>query len=1108
MDKTMNTTTRRSALQTLAPLGTVAPVIVCLFALGCSGGGGGGGSGSNFQVNSVNLSPNSVWFINRPITIQFNEPVDFATVNQNSINIRQVSGTPAIGQFNQINATTIEFQPLCPRKSDFSDAGLLPGGVMYELRVLGQSSFGVRSTNGDILSTSEQRTFTTPNTNDPAALFFDTVTGSPAPVIRSDTSVSTDASYVEIGGNPANRVYFERANTGLVSLENGFLVPHNLLSDTSTHLAFMIAFNQPVDPSTTNIDSSRLRVEFLDQSGVWQPLNSTLTLEENCIGTGSLVRIEPLGALPSGSQLRVFLAPEFRDLVGETNSITQTAFAPATTAPALPSQGDSLEEEFIASGTEPGSHEEIAPPLGLPIANWGNGSVSTAFAFAGTGGTGGDFDWEVKNGQVFVLDTTTSAILGGPGFAPTSQQIVVGGVLDLRNFRVVAGGTLKIQGPNPVTIMASGTVRIDGTIEISGSDSKGVSTLNTTNIPEPGASGVAGGGKGGTGSPMTNASSKKASDGQGAFGQLDVGGVGGEASFWTGGPSNVDARRGTGGGGGRFGPDQIALSGGLADQTLIGLDAEPGFNNLFIGTPAPIGANSGQAPPRGGATGLSPFTDPDPNNDFFGSAFNSTNGTIILGELNKPWAGSGGGGGGDAIWSSGGPFPVLPFDPGGDEKGAGGGGGGGSLPILALGQITFGAAGTIKCRGGTGGGGENTNFLDRVGGGSGGASGGHVVLQSAQKIDFSLATSLTQVSINATGGQGGAGAANVGGAQLGSGGALETTPLLDACPTGFPTTQCRGPVSGAGGDGGPGVIQLHTPNGLGGGDIVLPLNRTLGDLCKPKPVATSLTQRLIPTFGRNSVARSLWFPMGLGGFDPSAVAPPFFKPSTFDFGNVNTATGEVQTTAGAVNLGATLLGPANIAVAPALPFITTSGRTMVMDTSVLVGSPQEYFLLNTGLLKRSTLLLSQVGVPTNNMRFDVVAVAYLATSIPPTLQITVSSSGPTLTSFSAPGGVAVELIPTFFKVKTNGVDDSLPASAAVFLKFQAAPATAAGVPDEALAVPAAPGADVSLLNTAPNNADFRFLRFQVEFDIDKLNTGITPTSPLPSLDFMRLPFRY
>jgi hypothetical protein len=257
---------------------------------------------------------------------------------------------------------------------------------------------------------------------------------------------------------------------------------------------------------------------------------------------------------------------------------------------------------------------------------------------------------------------------------------------------------------------------------------------------------------------------------------------------------------------------------------------------------------------------------------------------------------------------------------------------------------------------------------------------------------------------------------------------------------------------------------------------------------------------LIPTFGRASIARSIWIPMGLVGFDPNAVAAPFFETPIFDFGGVNPATGEVLTTAGVVDLGPSLLGPSTLVVAPGLPSITASGRTMNIDATPLVGGPQEYYLLNPGLLKRSTLLLSEIGVPTNNLRYDVVVGNYFPNAVPPTLQLTVSSTGPQLTSFSAIGGVEVQVVPTFFKVRTSGTLDSLPASAGVVLKFQAAPATVAGLPDTAAAVPPVLGSDVSVLNSSLIGADFRFLRFQVEFDIDKLGGGISPTTPANTSD--------
>jgi hypothetical protein len=152
-------------------------------------------------------------------------------------------------------------------------------------------------------------------------------------------------------------------------------------------------------------------------------------------------------------------------------------------------------------------------------------------------------------------------------------------------------------------------------------------------------------------------------------------------------------------------------------------------------------------------------------------------------------------------------------------------------------------------RGGHGGGGENTNFLDRVGGGSGGGSGDHVVLESAAFIDMSQVPAGPAVrAILATGGEGGAGASDQGGSSTG----FEKPQNLDACPPGYPKTglnACLGHVHGAGGDGGPGIIQLHTPRGLSGGDILLPPGKTLADLCQPVPVYTTASDWLLPSIG-------------------------------------------------------------------------------------------------------------------------------------------------------------------------------------------------------------------------------------------------------------------
>jgi hypothetical protein len=50
--------------------------------------------------------------------------------------------------------------------------------------------------------------------------------------------------------------------------------------------------------------------------------------------------------------------------------------------------------------------------------------------------------------------------------------------------------------------------------------------------------------------------------------------------------------------------------------------------------------------------------------------------------------------------------------------------------------------------------------------------------------------------------------------------------------------------------------------------------------------------------------------------------------------------------------------------------------------------------------------------------------------------------------------------------------------------------------------------DVVVLNSSPNRELLRYMRFEVEFDVDRLGTGVTLQSPRPALDFLRLPFRY
>jgi hypothetical protein len=1110
------TSSELNAMQHAQPIrlaSTLAPAVLALLA-SCSGGGGGG---EVFGVESINVPAGGTWQINRPIRIAFTAPVDFKTVSLNTINVRQVGGGPSAGEFYLESPNVVVFQPRCPTLADLSDAGLQPGGIDYELNVLGidkKAPLTVKSASGTGLSQGDVRKFTTPDSTVALDLFFDSKVGPPIPIVRTNSPAdqTVDACYIELGGDPANKVYFRIDSNGVGNLDPLQSLPLNRLSELDEQVALMLHFNQAVDPSATNIDVSRLSWQFDAAAGggpaQWTNLSTEIELVANCTQFGALIRIEPLGILPPDTDLRVVVAPEFSDIVGQVNLLSQSNFARASTDPA-PVAPAPLPDQFLdgfASSAALDSEAGFAEPPAVVQ----DGKLAASFSFTGTGGTNGEFDWRIPAGQTLIFSTDSQIIVGGPNFIPQYSVTVVGGVVDVRNMRIEAGGTLKVQGTKPLTILASGFVEILGTLDIRGTDSKGVVTLNTTNIPEPGAPGNAGGGRGGTGSPLTTASSPKGGNGFGAFNAADGGGVGGETG-WTNFNQQVDSRRGAGGGGGTFGANQPqtgAASLGTWDQSFIGLDAEAGFTNLDVNC---NGASSGLPGPFGGAAGPSPFSDSKTNNNFWGQAVVGS--TLIQGELNKTWAGAGGGAGGDAAFvPGGGSFPAIPFEPTGNEKGGAGGGGGGSLQIMALGNIVFGVNGKILCRGGSGGGGENTSFVNRVGGAGGGGSGGHVILQTAGVIDMTLsaggsnsgATIGTMLGgILASGGQGGAGKSDLGGATLEGTGKQDTFPQNDACPpalngNAYPTSgtnACKGHVDGAGGDGGPGMVQLHTPNGLT--SVLLPVGKTISDVIKPRPQFFDGSGKLVPTFGQLSRAQSVWIPLGEGGFEKSAGT---FKSVTFTLEGIDPLTGLVlDDGSGGVQLVPSILPGAALVSAPGVPSLSEA-RTIVLSAAGI--DPEYAFVLDNPTQLQNFLVRLEEGTSGGN--FDVVSASYDAAN--QRLTLVTDPEGPSMSASFGLGAQAT-LHPAFFRVYSDGTPDLLPVSSTVTILVQATEADpVTGLPDPAAVTGFV--TDVADLNTDPNNSQFRFVRYQVLFDIDATGGGLSADAPIPSIDFLRLPFRY
>lgn len=1050
---------------------------------------------TGFQVSGLSLANGAVWQINREIVVSFSEPVDFASVSSNTIHIRSLAGAPAAGSFVLRDPSTVVFQPSCPTRADLSDAGLKPGGVTYVLRIPGldMSSNTLRSSSGVALKDTQVRTFRTPASNSPSIVFQDTKSGPPVPVLREQGSSEPDATYLEIGGDSAARVYFELdAQQQLVLSEPGFAAPLNLYSDPAARVALELFFDQPVDPSTGNVSESRLRLEYRDSSGAWRVLRTRVSLEANCGSGGARVRLEPVGVLPPSSVFRAVVRAGFKDLVGEAVQQSLDGFARAPThvvayTSLVPSDrmADGLDESFDFAAGSPLSFEDESAVLDAPFAEWGGGELTSAFSFDGDGGPNGDFDWIVRSGEHFFFDTSTASIMGGPNGVPTTTQNVANGIVDVRNLTIQAGGEIRVQGPNPMRIRATGEVRIEGLLDISGFAAKDVVTLNTGNQPEAGGAGTAGGGKGGTANENTGGSSVRGGSGFGPRLQAGLGGQGGELGVSD--RNSSHSRRPGGGGGGAF------AKGWEGSFTPPDVSVVPG--NGSDGHADSIGAESGVKPSKGGRAGVGAFLDASDENDFFGTRLVVRDGgsiEIVHGELGGPWGGYGGGGGGNATQTY--PNPLWTFAS--DEKGGGGGGGGGALHIQALGSIVFTGSGRILANGAAGGTGENTAGYDHVGGTGGGGSGGHVILESGGKVDFT------------------------------GGGSNMELPLADHVQAAGPVrktgnTQFVGQHAALsnGGAGGGGVIQIHVPEVLAAPgpdpevtDVVIPpdalqLSEPLDAFLSPPAYV------LVPSFGARSKARSKW--VSIGGADQKPTGGEGLV--RFLFGGTETAgedAGKVRTAGSTVVDLPPLFETADFAASPDVHLLP-DGLTLELTGAALgsirggttSGISNDVYLRTPALLQECSVRLRVVSTPTNFLDFDVASAQYEEGSPglgDELLRVTVTNERGRLDEFNPEHQVSMSLMQRFFRVETNGLRDVLPSTAFVRILFQAAADNGAGAPDE-LNPLVDWTADIQRFNTLPPGA-LQFFRYEVEFDLDAEAQGISGDTEAVTLDFLEIPF--
>lgn len=1078
--------------------------------LGGCGGGGDGDGGSSFQLLNVSGLPSgsaTEWKINRPIHFNFTEPVEFSSVGSAAIQIRTSSGQQALGEFvhdPNVDPNRVTFQPRCPTEPDLSDAGLKIGED-YTILVLGGSSGGslaIRSKDGDTLSSSQLRTFSTPDSTSPDVIFFDTeptpprVVTYPVPedvMVPDSMAAALDlgVSFVEYGDGEIDVLEIVNGTVPKTVDRDGAGVPLNLYSGGDQSFSVLLEFDQPVNPSAANMNSDRLTIQFLDGAS-WVDLPTQVTLEENCTSRGARVRLDAIGIAPKDALLRVEVAAAFEDLVGQPNALPANEFARLQTGDGsnpIDLTAQPLVDEYLESFDSQDFLDEDAV-LDLPRAEWGEGRLSASFDFPTMENLSPGFDWIIENGTVSVINTgATDTIQNDGPFMPgiDGSQTVDDGRIFVRDFIVQNNATVQFTGPNPVEIWATGDVVINGQVIVRGFDAENQDSLQSANAV-PGAIGAAGGGTGGTASPSNLlVPDEKGGDGFGPFNLPGFGGKGGESGY---GPAQPVNRRAGGGGGGRLITDFTGFQG-----NIDGANPTPGNDGTPINPDNPnIGAFSavdGGSPPKGGATGDSILQNEVVLDNFWGVR-RLGNGTILEGELPMPSPGSGGGGGGDSIGVN--TFPGN-FQQNQNLRGAGGAGGGGLIRISCLGSFTVGVNGLIDVGGGIGARGERKISDNRgVAGGSGGGSAGMIVLESSVGFDLSGPGNANppRVCFNALGGLGGPG-------KDGNGNAYGSDNSGEA----------------GGGNGGGGIIQLHVfdDESIPGDELVDLGSANLPDLGLPNPAV------IFPTFGARSRAVSQAIPLGGATQDLSSLPQPTSN-LRYGFSGLPGANGDlIPATGETVNEESPLYsGGAGTIVS-----IDDTSETVVVTIPQATADDVDLNrqLRNPQLLIGYELEL-QNGVAGQN-GFTVAAADFsyrvddtdLTSALALELELVLEGT-PDLSDYVGVPNIW-RLRPRFYRVTSTDVDgedampDRLPNSSEVSIEWQGLGVNSNGSPDFNSPIvdwTADPASTSGGFNDPTLAETIEFFRYRVTFNNDAENDGLTGDEELPTLEFLRLIFEF
>ncbi|HLU39406.1 MAG TPA: Ig-like domain-containing protein, partial [Planctomycetota bacterium] len=655
----------------------------------CEDGTGGGTGSSSFCVVACNLGCGPIGCAiseiaqNQPITFEFNRPVDPASVNFTTIQMKTETGEEPVGQF-LVSGNRVTFVP--------------------EIQVVGNSSFfGFK--NGATYSLIIRR-------------------GGEGPTVRS------------VSGQPMVRglTCSLRVSRGIVDLDNAppraTLVTPSVVTNVPRDTRIVLEFSEILDRApfqTTNEEDRPVRFlvrRTVNNNGVLEcdtsselPLRGAQFLDQDPARQISVLTMVPGDRLPSQACIEIQVTTRVRDVAGVAARPQLFRFT--------------IEEAALVRRTlvESFSSQQTLDPE-RSAGEWSGGSVSPAQI--GGSGRHGDFSLDLLErvgANDYLWDLDRDEVNGRRGFLiPGSRtlsgedELVTDGAFEFAMFVLPDTANVRVVGSSPLRLWVRGRCEIGGVLDLAGRsaavDYPARPSIATMLAGQPASPGGPGGGEGGRGGSL-------------------------EPDMGTPGNPNKPAFDGMDGGAGWVHPDHAYLNlaqarGGAGSRQwpASGLNTDIVFSYLGVVSqmaPSP-GGGGGWVTPGGTGSNLSIPAHLRQADTAGGGGFDP----LALPPLGRESAvhfllgGAGGGGGGAHTYFRALGEPMLWC------AGGAGGGGGGALLVRVGRDLLIKSNAFIDARGGDGSTVTDTQRPLVLGPANpgGGGSGGTVLLQVAGNYDL------------------------------------------------------------------------------------------------------------------------------------------------------------------------------------------------------------------------------------------------------------------------------------------------------------------------------------------------------------------------------------